>query len=219
MTAKRIVDVLIGSVFAALALPLVGLLAVLLFIELRTSPFFIQQRVGRNGRPFRIPKLRTLPRDVHPYTSKAAFRQADLPPLSRFLRQSHLDELPQLLLVPFGRMSLVGPRPKMPDWAEPIDSVHGFVRTRIRPGCTGLWQVSRDVHSRVADCPDYDYYYVRNACLRLDLWILWRTLLLFVGSSEGISLAHVPRWASPHQNPWPIPLGIARTSIRRAGPP
>ena len=209
MTSKRIVDLIAGVLLGTLALPLIGLFGLIVVVELGTQPFFVQQRVGRNGRLFRMPKLRTLPRDLDPYASKTSFHDGDVPPFCRFLRRSHLDELPQLLLVPLGRMSLVGPRPKMPDWAEPIDPTHSLVRTRMTPGCTGLWQVSRDTHLRVTDCPDHDYYYARNAGLRLDLWILWRTIVVLV-ARRGVSLSEVPRWAWRRAEPWPIALGKAR---------
>jgi lipopolysaccharide/colanic/teichoic acid biosynthesis glycosyltransferase len=210
MSLKRGVDVLIGSVLAALAIPLVLLFALIVLVELRTQPFFWQERVGRNGRLFRMPKLRTLPNEVHPYTSKDTIREDSIPSFCGYLRRSHLDELPQLFLVPLGKMSLVGPRPKMPDWAEPIDPLHGSLRTSIQPGCTGLWQVGKDTHLRVADCPDYDYFYLRNACLPLDFWILWRTALMFLGVARGVPLSQVPRRVCRNSSPWPPALSLAR---------
>jgi lipopolysaccharide/colanic/teichoic acid biosynthesis glycosyltransferase len=210
MSLKRAIDIALGTLLAAVATPLILVFALALVVELWTWPFFFQLRLGRGQELFRMPKLRTLPRLVAPYTSKDSFSDLKIPFFSRFLRRSHLDELPQLFLVPLGRMSLVGPRPKMPDWAEPIDRNFGSVRTLVRPGCTGLWQIGRHTHLPVAKCSDYDYFYLRNACLRLDLWILWRTLLIFFGTSRRVLILQVPRWVCRQSSPWPFSLEKAR---------
>jgi lipopolysaccharide/colanic/teichoic acid biosynthesis glycosyltransferase len=177
------------------ALVPIAAFAVIVAIELRAWPFFTQNRIGKRGELFRMPKLRTLPVSTNPYAEKGSLRMEELPRISRFLRRSHIDELPQLLLVPLGLMSLVGPRPKMPDWVEPIEPEFAYARTRVRPGCTGLWQVGHDSVLRVADSPEFDYWYLNNRTIRLEAWILWRTLLLLAGLSGTVALDDVPRWA------------------------
>jgi lipopolysaccharide/colanic/teichoic acid biosynthesis glycosyltransferase len=93
----------------------------------------------------------------------------------RVLRRYSLDELPQLFNVLKGEMSLVGPRPALPGEAEQYDD---WVRNRLRvkPGMTGLWQVSGRAETTFADYVRFDLFYIRNWSLALDLWILWRTL-------------------------------------------
>ena len=182
---KRAVDVVGGTVLCVLAAPAILLLAALVAFELRAWPFFVQERIGKGGALFRMPKLRTLPRTVDPYTDKHSFDGHGRDGVVGFLRRSHLDELPQLFLVPIGTMSLVGPRPKMPDWAEPIEREYGLLRTRVSPGCTGLWQIGQHAHYRVADTPIYDRLYIERRCFVLDLWIMWRTVCVLLGGRRS----------------------------------
>jgi O-antigen biosynthesis protein WbqP len=191
---KRFFDATVGGLLALLALPVIGVLALVLAADLRTWPFFVQQRVGQFGRLFSCPKLRTLPPDTPPYALKSELDLVPLHRLRRVLRDRHLDELPQLLVVPFGRMSLVGPRPRMPDEHEPVDPVYAETRASLPQGCAGLWQIGPDTDGLPSDSPEYDYFYVRHQRLRLDLWVLWRTALKMVGLARPVSLAEVPGW-------------------------
>ena len=190
--SKRIFDVLVGTVLALVALPVICVLAGAVAISLGTWPLFVQDRVGQNGRHFRFFKLRTLPRSIPQYTDKHHFAGVQLPRLCRIMRSTHLDELPQLLLVPLGKMSLVGPRPKMPDAFEPVDEHYGRIRTTLPQGCTGLWQISRDAIGLPHEAPQYDYFYVENRTLRMDVWILWRTFANMAGCGDPVEVSDVP---------------------------
>lgn len=193
---KRCFDIGLGTVLAVLAIPLVLAFALGLAVELRAWPFFRQERIGRHGKVFGFIKLRTLPTSTPRYALKDAFDVQTLPPLARFLRRSHLDELPQLFLVPLGRLSLVGPRPKMPDDVEPVDAAYGAARVQVPQGCTGLWQIGRDADGLPHDAPHYDFFYLRHGTLRLDAWVLWRTALLMFRLGTPVALEHVPAWAT-----------------------
>jgi lipopolysaccharide/colanic/teichoic acid biosynthesis glycosyltransferase len=194
---KRAVDLILGSLLALLALPLMALLALLLLGVLRTNPFFTQKRPGYNGGTFRILKLRTLPPATPVYASKLVLDidSMKLPRLCQLLRRTHLDELPQLLLVPLGSMSLVGPRPRLPDGVEPVDESFDALRRSVRPGCTGLWQVSTATHAVSTGAPRFDLFYLEYASVRLDFWIMIRTVTNLLGLTKPIELKHVPRWA------------------------
>lgn len=194
--AKRAVDVIVGFVLAVLALPVVLLLAVGLAIALRDWPFFAQRRPGHAGHEFTILKLRTLPRSVPKYASKHALGidEMPLPLLARVLRRTHLDELPQLFLVPLGHMSLVGPRPRLPDECEPVVAEVDAMRTSVRQGCTGLWQISRESDGVASGAPELDAFYIDHACLRLDMWILCRTLGYMFGWARPVAMSDVPAW-------------------------
>ena len=194
---KRLVDLLVGTVLALLAVPVLAVLVPSVMVSLRTwRPLFVQDRVGRGGRLFKIVKLRTLPASVATDADKYSLTVLRLTGLGRFLRATHLDELPQLFLVPLGRMSLVGPRPEMPRLAAGFDPSFAAERARIRPGCTGLWQVSEDAGRLIAEVPQYDRFYLRYRSARLDAWILLRTVLVVVSGTRRARLADVPVWVA-----------------------
>jgi exopolysaccharide production protein ExoY len=193
--SRRAFDLAVGIPLCLVAVPLVLASAAFLALRFRANPFFVHNRVGFVGRTITIPKLRTLSPDTHPYADKTVVRIEAPHGFTRFLRRSHLDELPQLFLVLMGRLSLVGPRPRM--LAE-IDD-HGDLdfdelRTSVPQGCTGLWQISCGKVGRVSDHPEYDEVYVAQHTLLLDVWILWRTVLQTLGAST-ISFEDIPRWA------------------------
>lgn len=192
---KRIIDVVLGALLALAATPVVLLLAIGTAITFRAWPFFVQRRVGEGGRLFPFPKLRTLPPGTPRYATKDALPDVVVPRFADFLRRSHLDELPQLFLVPVGWMSLVGPRPKMPDEYEPVNPVYGEIRQTVPQGCTCLWQIGRDTEFLPSEAPEYDTFYVAHKGWRLDAVILWWTALSMVGLGRAHGLDDVPRWA------------------------
>lgn len=192
--SKRLFDTLVGAVLCLAALPVILALALMLAVQHRGNPFFVHDRVGFAGRTVRIPKLRTLPPSTDPYADKTTTDLRTVGGLARFMRRTHLDELPQLFLVPLGRLSLVGPRPRMVTEAEEFDDPYfAQSRTSVPQGCTGLWQISAVSNRRVSDEPGFDLFYVTHRTARLDLWILWRTIIQFLGASP-IELSSVPRW-------------------------
>jgi lipopolysaccharide/colanic/teichoic acid biosynthesis glycosyltransferase len=183
---KRALDIVGAGLCLLLAMPL--LLALVLAVR-ASSPgpaLFRQRRVGRDGREFMILKLRTMVEGAErlrpqliAFSSGPDWLDVAQDPrvtaLGRFLRRTSLDELPQLLNVLRGHMSLVGPRPlpidedaRVPEWAR--------LRAAVRPGLTGLWQVSGRTRLGFADMLRLDCQYARRMSLRLDLWILLRTL-------------------------------------------
>ena len=194
MLTKRALDLVAASVLTMATLPIVLVLATWSAVQFRAWPFFVQDRIGQWGAHFPFVKIRTMPPAHRAYALKTTFTQDDLPWLSRAVRRLHLDELPQLWLVMSGRMSMVGPRPKMPDEFEPVDETYGYLRTRIPQGCTGIWQVSEHRDDLPSDVPFYEYFYLQHGGLRLDLWILWRTALQMVGVGQPVRLSQVPAW-------------------------
>jgi len=194
-TMKRTMDV-ISSLLGLIVLGPLGFI-VAAWIK-RDSPgpvFFKQIRVGQDGKPFTFWKLRTMYADAEQQRAELEhlsegpgllFKLKEDPRVTRagrFLRRYSLDELPQLWNVLRGDMSLVGPRPALPGEVEQYDD---WVRNRLRvkPGMTGLWQVSGRTETSFADYVRYDLFYIQNWSLSLDFWILWRTLRA-VFSAEG----------------------------------
>jgi lipopolysaccharide/colanic/teichoic acid biosynthesis glycosyltransferase len=192
--AKRAFDLLAGGVLLLLALPVIVVLAMALAVDLRAWPFFLQERIGKGGVPIRFLKLRTLPPDTPAYALKHDIEMS-LSRFRAFLRSRHLDELPQLVHVLSGELSLVGPRPRMPDAHEPVDPFYARRRVTVPQGCTGLWQIGAGIDLLPSESPQYDLFYVDHTCLRLDLWILARTALQLLGLAAQVDLADVPAWA------------------------
>lgn len=200
---KRLFDVVFSALLIVFAAPIVLVAAVGVALSLRAWPFFVQERVGQGGRTFRIIKLRTLPPSAPRYADKYALADVDVPWFPQLLRRTHLDELPQLALVLVGRMSLVGPRPEMEHLAALLDDDIRADRERFRPGCTGLWQVSRDADRLIVETPAYDRFYAAYTSFRLDLYILVRTVVIMVRPNRGLALQTVPAWV----------LGRARVDV------
>ncbi|MBI2708725.1 MAG: sugar transferase [Actinobacteria bacterium] len=192
---KRAFDVIVGGALCLVALPVIVALAAILAVQLRAWPFFVHERTGHRGRVIRFPKLRTLPVTTPAYADKRVVALAPVSQLASFLRARHLDELPQLFLVPLGRMTLVGPRPKMP--SEVADAGWEWSRELVRQGCTGLWQVGAHTDDAVSSRPEYDLAYLVGGSVRMDLWILWRTAAQAL-SGRGVALDEVPAavWGS-----------------------
>jgi lipopolysaccharide/colanic/teichoic acid biosynthesis glycosyltransferase len=193
--AKRAFDVSIGVVLVLLTLPVMVACTIGAAIAHRANPFFVQTRVGRGGRPFRVVKIRTLPPEAPRYADKYAIGAIPIPRFTALLRQLHLDELPQLLLVVTGRMSLVGPRPEMQGLHDRLDADFAAERSSVRPGCTGLWQVGTGCQGLIGESPEFDQHYLRFGTFRLDLWILVRTVGMFTGRHRPLaSITDIPAW-------------------------
>ena len=182
---KRLFDLVVGGIATLLALPVMAVVAVLVLATMGRPVLHRQQRVGRSGAPFVMCKFRTMRPDrrVSQVTFSGPERRmvhktgADPrhTPLGRVLRRTSLDELPQLLNVVKGDMSLVGPRPEL--WTLAVR--HGLVdhpRHRVRPGITGPRQVSAERASPIYADPDLDLDYVRDVGLGTDLRVLGRTI-------------------------------------------
>jgi lipopolysaccharide/colanic/teichoic acid biosynthesis glycosyltransferase len=191
---KNVVDVVAGSVLSLLALPVLAAVVAVLAIRMRQQPFFLHRRMGKHGKTIAFPKLRTLPKTTPRYACKDGGKVIPVDRFCAFLRHRHLDELPQLFLVPLLKMSLVGPRPKMPDRWEPTDPGYRQARQLVRQGCTGLWQIGDASHRMVHEHPEFDFCYLQHGGVRMDLWILWRTGLLMLGG-RSVGLDDIPRWA------------------------
>ena len=191
---KRGVDVMLGAALSLAALPLIGLLAMMGALHFRAFPFFTQTRLGHGGDEFTILKLRSLPADTRPYALKAAIGELELSWFSRLLRTTKLDELPQLLQVVSGQLSLIGPRPKMPDHFEPVTPEYQHTRTRVRQGCSCIWQVGVATSGLPNESPQFDYFYLLHGGLRLDAWVMWRTMLTVLCIARPIDLDDIPQW-------------------------
>jgi undecaprenyl phosphate N,N'-diacetylbacillosamine 1-phosphate transferase len=177
---KRIIDI-IGSLFLSVVCSGLFALIVLVYIVSFQYPFFFrQERIGKNERIFWLIKFRTL-NNSDKSLQKRRFAWGD------FLRLTSLDELPQLWNVLKGEMSLIGPRP-LPVEYLPLFSEQQRIRHSIRPGITGLAQVSGRHSIGWKQKFDYDIFYVRHLSFWLDLKIVLKTMRLLVFLKKDISL-------------------------------
>lgn len=178
--AKRLLDLALSSVLLVSLAPLFILIAILIRLDSPGTALFVQKRVGINGDLFNMFKFRSMFEDAAKYApSPTSSSDPRITRVGRFLRRASLDELPQLINVFLGTMSLVGPRPEMPFIVEDYDA-RQCGRLQVVPGITGLWQLSADrafpIHSNV----EYDLYYIRNRTFAMDVAILIHTLVFTI---------------------------------------
>jgi exopolysaccharide biosynthesis polyprenyl glycosylphosphotransferase len=174
---KRICDVLGSLILILLGTPVFLLLALAIKMDSRGPVLFRQERVGLNGKLFRMFKFRTMHPSSQSYEySPQASDDPRITRLGKFLRQTSLDEVPQLLNVLQGQMSLVGPRPEMPFIVEQYTDRHRQ-RLQVRPGLTGLWQLSGDRAFLIHENVEYDLYYIQHRSFFMDVAILLHTII------------------------------------------
>jgi len=177
---KRLIDILVSSITLLLFLPLILLIVVLIRMESKGPVLFKQDRVGKDGGIFSLYKFRSMAKDAEKYTGPVLAKSDDkrMTKLGKILRKARLDEIPQLINVLKGDMSLVGPRPERPFFVERFKrEIPGYVqRLQVRPGVTGLAQVHSRYDISARSKLRYDLLYVRNHSLFLDLEIILRTI-------------------------------------------
>jgi exopolysaccharide biosynthesis polyprenyl glycosylphosphotransferase len=186
-TAKRVLDIILASIGLIASLPIWLVIAVAIMLDSPGPVVFVQERVGRNGRRFRFYKFRSMYLDAehrlaelqhHNEVDGPVFKIRRDPRISRvgvFLRRTSLDELPQLINVLKGDMSMVGPRPPLPREVEQYRP-EDLVRLTVKPGLTCLWQVRGRSTLSFETWMEYDREYVTNLSFWNDVRILFRTV-------------------------------------------
>ncbi|MFC6098059.1 sugar transferase [Flavobacterium qiangtangense] len=181
---KRTIDFTVAFVALVLISPLFLFLIIFLSIVNKGKPFFVQQRTGKNGKLFKIIKFKTMSdrTDSNDVLLPDSERQTRV---GSFVRKTSLDEIPQLLNVILGEMSLIGPRPLLPEYL-PFYSAYQNRRHEVKPGITGWAQVNGRNSVTWEKKFDLDVWYVENLTFRLDLKIIFLTFKKVV-VSDGIS--------------------------------
>lgn len=188
---KRYMDLLLCLLGAVVIIPVFAILALAIKLDSRGAVFYSQKRIGQGGKEIRVHKFRTMVMDAdkrlaqyladNPHLKEEWDRDQKLrddPRITRvghFLRRTSLDELPQLYDVLIGTMSLVGPRPIVEAEKKKYGSVFNEY-IRVRPGITGLWQISGRNDTTYSERVGYDFFYVSNWSVWFDIWILARTV-------------------------------------------
>ena len=182
---KRIIDIIFSLIALIITFPGIILFSILIKLETPGPVFFLQERVGLNGRYFTIIKLRSMGIDAEKNGAKWAEKNDPrVTKVGAFIRKTRIDEIPQLWNVLIGEMSLIGPRPERPMFTASFnDEIPGFVeRLKVKPGITGWAQINGGYDISPKEKLELDLYYIKKLSFWLDINILIKTLkVVFTG--------------------------------------
>lgn len=193
---KRTIDVFCSLIGIIVLLPLCFLVAVLIRLESKGNPIFSQERVGKHGKRFKMYKFRSMVVNAEELKDKLCDKNEMSGPMfkikedprvtkvGKFIRKTSIDELPQLINVFKGEMSLVGPRPSLP---KEVMKFEGWMMERlsVKPGLTCYWQVSGRSDIGFVDWMRLDVKYVRDRNTLLDIWLIMKTFGVFLGDEHA----------------------------------
>jgi lipopolysaccharide/colanic/teichoic acid biosynthesis glycosyltransferase len=194
---KRALDVTVAGALLVASSPVLGVAALLIRLETHGHPIYRQRRVGRHGEPFELYKLRTMISGAETMGAGLAINEGDsrITRLGAVLRRTSMDELPNLVNVLRGEMSIVGPRPTVQVQVDRYtDRQRG--RLDVLPGLTGWAQVQGRASLPWSERIELDLWYVEHASLALDLKILWRTVQMVLGG-HGLYKGETGGWSDP----------------------
>lgn len=175
---KRFFDFLFSAIVLVIISPLMALISLTIKLDSTGPVLFKQKRVGKKGKFFTLLKFRTMFNDTPKYAVHPKDRSDPrITRVGRFLRMTSLDELPQFINVLLGDMSVVGPRPEMEFIVNSYNPLHRE-RLNVKPGITGLWQISLDRTLPIHENIDHDLFYIENQSLLLDMIIIFKTIFV-----------------------------------------
>ena len=183
---KRAIDVFLALVALICLMPVLSIVSLAVYLPDRGPVIFRQRRIGLNGAEFTIFKFRSMVIDAEKRGGySTAFGDPRITPVGRFIRRTSLDELPQIINVLKGDMSMVGPRPDVPMQREIYTEQEWVLRHKVRPGITGLAQATVRSQGTIDETKQLDLFYVENANLWLDVKIIFLTVkqVLFKGGN------------------------------------
>lgn len=171
---KRITDIILTLILAVAFMPVIAVTALMVFFAMGWPLVFVQRRAGRKGREFRLLKWRSMT-NATDAAGVLLPDEARLTPTGRLIRRVRVDELPSIINILRGDISFVGPRPLPP--TNPINQAMGQARLAVRPGLTGLAQISGNTQLSDDEKLAIDLYYIKTQSFSGDLMIIWRTVL------------------------------------------
>jgi len=194
---RRAFDVVVAGAALVVLAPFLAGAMIAIRLESPGSPIYRQRRVGKDGREFDVLKLRTMVSGAEHMGRGLAVSEGDtrITRTGRFLRRTSLDEVPNLINVLRGEMSIIGPRPTVP---VQVDNYTERQRGRlaVKPGITGWAQVNGRTELSWAERIELDLWYIEHRSLRLDVHILWRTVRMVLGG-HGLYRGETPAWRDP----------------------
>jgi len=185
---KRIIDIIFSLIGLIITFPGIILFSILIKLETPGPVFFLQERVGLNGKYFTIIKLRSMGVDAEKNGAKWAEKNDPrVTKVGAFIRKTRIDEIPQLWNVLIGEMSLIGPRPERPIFTARFnDEIPGFVkRLKVKPGITGWAQINGGYEITPKEKLALDCYYISNISLVLDIKIILKTIIICLTGKDA----------------------------------
>lgn len=180
--AKRVADICVAAFGLAASIPFWLVIVTAILLEDGWPILYMQPRVGRGGRVFRVCKFRSMIKDAEKYSGAILATEDDprITRVGRILRKAALDEIPQLINIFKGDMSWVGPRPERPEFVRRFlrEIPYYELRYQVRPGLTGVAQVYGRYYTEAAEKLKYDFYYIRNRSLWMDVKLFVRSWLI-----------------------------------------
>ncbi|MGE6538991.1 sugar transferase [Bacillus luti] len=180
---KYLLDVIFSLVGLIILMPVILIFSILIVLESAGSPFYLQERLGLNGKKFKVIKLRSMRNDAERNGAKWAEKNDPrVTKIGLFIRKTRIDELPQLFNILKGDMSLVGPRPERPIFTEKFErDIPGFKkRLEVKPGLTGWAQVNGGYEITPKEKLNLDVYYINHASVILDFKIIIKTVRVVI---------------------------------------
>jgi lipopolysaccharide/colanic/teichoic acid biosynthesis glycosyltransferase len=217
---KSIFDWVVALVLFILALPIIALTIVIVRSTSKGPGIYKQIRLSQNGKAFTIYKIRSMRVDAESATGAiwAARKDRRVTLVGKFIRKTHLDELPQLYNVLRGEMSLVGPRPERPEFIDELEKrIDGyFYRLSVKPGLTGLAQLNQASDVNLNDVRQklvYDFEYIEKASFWFDLRIICGTILKVLHLCNPLTLKCLGLYYNIAHSPWSVPLQVTENII------
>lgn len=181
---KRLIDLIFATIALIFISPLLVMVSLIIKLDSSGPIFYRQQRLGKNEKAFLLLKFRTMTHKARLVHRQIYEGDSEVTRIGAFLRRAKIDELPQLLNVIVGNMSIVGPRPCLPE-AKSKFGKYAEIRFKVRPGLTSLAAVKGSIYLTWPQKGIYDYLYVKNESALLDLYILCKTLkIIFFGEQR-----------------------------------
>lgn len=181
---KRIFDIVVSSVAIILLVPVYIIIAILIKTDSKGKIIYVQERVGKNGKAFRMYKFRTMRKNAEKMTGPILEKTDDkrVTNIGRYLRKTKLDEIPQFINVLIGNMSIVGPRPERPELANEIKQKYEEfqIRELVKPGITGEACIKLGYYAIPQEKLKYDLEYMRNWSIKKDIKICLQTIVFLI---------------------------------------
>ena len=178
---KPVGDKIVAFILLVLLFPIFILVSILILIDSKGPVFFLQERLGKDGMVFKLIKFRSMTHRERSYTKQTLISDPEVTNVGVLIRRLKIDELPQLINVLIGQMSIVGPRPSLPNLREKFNEDADY-RIQVKPGVTNLAAVNGSIYLTWPERWVYDRYYVENLTFGLDLFIIMKTILVvFLG--------------------------------------